>query len=625
MPQCHVLNMCVKELLSKMKHKHKLYETMRELSLQPKMKRRVYTKGNIIFEDSDEEETDTGCIVDSVLKMRQTKSSYEFQCKMSKQTIWLQACEIENYEAVFLYLDAKYAHIPSKGDLDVIIGGPPCQSYSSANRFRNAEAPLDDARNQLVISFIDIVEFLQPKYILIENVPNMLNSSGVLDAIYNNLNRIGFTTEISVLASMHYGLPQTRARSFIWGARDLHPLPHYPPHTHACRNVYHVLRNDIKHMLTNYPQLLDSGPLPQVTVRDLITDLPKFHGGGQVQAQDYDMEPLTVYQERMRSPNHKVTDHDSYDPSSNTLTRERMNAVPLIPGANYKDMPVEVLEKFTQESIDYRKDRCYARMIFFGMFCTVTTTINPASEPIMHPRQRRVFSVREFARAQGFPDWFEFRGNQKKRYKQIGNAVPVILSQRLAEKLMSSHLDFLVKERKAHKQDHLELAECIVDTLSKNLDKIKDRVVDEQEFAKLIAKLPEYLRDPSAEEVKERRGDWDEKMTHIGKRAHEDVKQRKQKKRPRRVELEEEDETTEEEEEEEYGDDDDDEDEDDGDRSPPIIFEDENEEAEEEDDEDERKQIVIYSSESENEVQEIKPRRKIIIEQEPSSDEEMYF
>jgi DNA-cytosine methyltransferase len=536
MPNAHVLNMDVISLIGKMKKKEELMKKIQDLSYMPKMRRNTFKKGAVEFDDSDEEVEESGVQISEVTDMRRND---EFLCTLVDDDNdiethqWLQAREIENFEPVFEFVRKKYAGIPSKGDIQVVVGGPPCQAFSSANRYKNTANPMKEERNNLVLRFIDIVEFLQPWYVLIENVPNMLNSNGVLDVIRENLTRIGYKSEVSVLAAYHFGLPQTRARSFIWASRGKYPLPHYPSPTHACRSVGTIIHNDIRHLLGSYPKLHDSGPLPQVTVRDFITDLPKFSNSGKQEAQLYAIQPRTVYQERMRSPSGTVTDHESFLPGPGTLSRLRMNSVPLIPGANYQDMPVEVLEGFSKSSINYRKKRCYARATWFGMFVTVTTTINMASEPILHPRQRRVFSVRELARAQGFPDWFEFCGTMLARYRQIGNAVPVVLSQRLGEKLMSAHLHYLLERGT---KDYAPKPQILSDLIKTLLSGCSLRVSDEREpaqdmFETLIEELPEELRDPLDHEIAERYKNWHEKEKYIGLRAPEQDKRGKKKKR----------------------------------------------------------------------------------------------
>jgi DNA-cytosine methyltransferase len=520
MPETIALNTDINTLLKKVQKKQSYLEIFRELSLRLcRNKKHIYK-------------------IDQVLDIEQEDDSYKFLCTLqdSDHEEWLSSDMIADWEPIFIWLDKKFPNIPSRGEIDVLIGGPPCQSFSSANRFRHNGSPFSDKRNQLVISFVEFVTILQPQYILIENVTNMLNSPGVFNEIKSRLGKLGYEIEASVLLATHYGLPQTRARTFIWGARDKNVLPHYPKHTHACRNVTTLIKNTIRRFLTSYPQLKDSGPLPQVTIRDIISDLPSFNGGGTRAQQPYTSPPQTKYQERLRMKPDKeqlthVTDHDSFRcVSRKSLIQERMDSVPLIPGANYKDLPLKVLEKLSQSTINFRKERCLARATWFGMFATVVTTMNPQSEPVLHPTQKRLFSVRELARAQGFPDWFKFCGPMKSRIKQVGNAVPVIIAQRLGEQLMRSHSNYLASIGKFEKQDPQHIIYHIKDTIEGILQgkQINDeRIIDNEELNRLMRPLPEDIRDPTDEEINKRQKEWKFKKHHVGKYAWDKKKKRK--------------------------------------------------------------------------------------------------
>lgn len=107
-----------------------------------------------------------------------------------------------------------------QGDVDVICGGPPCQGISGYNRHRNVSAPLDDERNRQIIVFMDVVEFLRPKYVLMENVPDILRFDKASLGRYalSRLVHVRYQARLGILAAGCYGLPQFRLRVFILGA-----------------------------------------------------------------------------------------------------------------------------------------------------------------------------------------------------------------------------------------------------------------------------------------------------------------------------------------------------------------------------------------------------------------------
>lgn len=108
-----------------------------------------------------------------------------------------------------------------KGDADVICGGPPCQGISGFNRFRNRNNPLQDEKNKQLIVFMDVVKFLKPKFVLMENVVDILKFADGFLGRYamGRLIEMNYQTRIGMLAAGAYGLPQFRMRVFLWGAR----------------------------------------------------------------------------------------------------------------------------------------------------------------------------------------------------------------------------------------------------------------------------------------------------------------------------------------------------------------------------------------------------------------------
>ncbi len=517
MPNTRIIQMDIVELLEKMREKEALMKRLYQLASLPKKKR----ANAELVSDSDEEceIVETGTIVEKVTGMLDNS---KFFCTIKhpsgkiEKKVLLHAQEIANFDTVFEFVQKRTVDIPSKGDVQVVVGGPPCQEYSTANRKKKK----DSVNSSMLFRFIDVVQILQPAYVLIENVPNMINM--VLGDIQEKFKSIGYKSKVAVLAAFHFGLPQTRARSFIWCARGNYPLPLYPKSTHACRHVNTVIHREIKRCISTYPRLEHSGPLPQVTIRDLVSDLANLPSNNH--EQPYTTAPATVYQERMRNPTGKVTCHDCVQFKKNSLGAMRLKAIPPIPGASIRDMPLEVV-KCLPKSTDCYRQNAYSRQTWFGMFITVRTTLNMQVGPVIHPTKRRLFTVRELARAQGFPDWFDFCGSLVDRYRQVGNAVPVILAQRLGEQLMSAHMSYL-RGRREYDQTADSLTEQMATILKDCYAKaLNTREPDIEAFEELIKDIPIELQDPLDDEIEDRQSGWEERLKHIG--ANEKGKKRK--------------------------------------------------------------------------------------------------
>lgn len=111
--------------------------------------------------------------------------------------------------------------ISSQGDVDVICGGPPCQGISGFNRFRNKDAPLEDEKNHQLVVYMDIIDYLKPKYVLMENVVDILKFAGGFLGRHaiGRLVAMNYQARLGMMAAGYYGLPQHRMRVFLWGAQ----------------------------------------------------------------------------------------------------------------------------------------------------------------------------------------------------------------------------------------------------------------------------------------------------------------------------------------------------------------------------------------------------------------------
>lgn len=264
------------------------------------------------------------------------------------------------------------------GEIDVILGGPPCQGFSIAGK-RQA----DDPRNQLIDAYIDIVKQLNPKAVLIENVPNILNMADgkFRDSITENLEKLGFSVSIEKLNSADFGVPQNRKRVFFFGLKNQHF------------------------------ELEKMHALSTVTCKDAISDLPDFDLDN---GADYVNEALSSYQKELRRGssgvwNHILTNHSDQ-------TKEIISLVP--DGGNYKDLPTQLQ---STRKVNIAWTRFSSSKPSF--------TIDTGHRHHFHYEFNRIPTVRESARLQSFPDSFIFYGSKTSQYRQVGNAVPPLLAK----------------------------------------------------------------------------------------------------------------------------------------------------------------------------------------------------
>ncbi len=303
----------------------------------------------------------------------------------------------------------------------VIVGGSPCQGFSSIRPFRNVER--HDPRNNLAEEFCRIVHELQPEWIVFENVVGMLthNKGQTLRAIIGAFEEIGYRTSYKVLNAAYYGLPQRRERLIIVGNRQGKPFKWNQP-THWCE---HRSMAGKQEFVLKPPERLFSQELkPAITINEAIHDLPPVKAGERAIAYQENIE-LTSYETFIRNQAHQLTMHEATDHSARMLEIIRQA------GANiYALPPGTVTSGFSS---------CYSRLNPEEPSVTLTVNfVHPASNRCIHPTQDRALTPREGARLQGFFDTFEFIGTRSQIVKQIGNAVPPLLGRIIAQGILES-------------------------------------------------------------------------------------------------------------------------------------------------------------------------------------------
>lgn len=279
--------------------------------------------------------------------------------------------------------------------VDVIIGGPPCQGFSQKGQRKT----INDERNFLFKYFVAVVDFVRPRYFVMENVPNLLTAENgyFKEEIIDLFEGLGYTLSTDTLNAADYGVPQNRRRAVIIGKQGESAIA--------------------------MPRPLDY----KVTIWDAISDLAYLNSGEGVEWDSYRYPPQSEYQRMMREGsdnlyNHKATKHSE-------LAIERLKMIP--PNRGKEVLPKEHLTKSIYSGT-------WTRMVKDEISVTITTRFDtPSSGKFTHPFLHRAITVREAARIQSFPDTFHFIGTKSSQMKQVGNAVPPLLAKAIATVVMN--------------------------------------------------------------------------------------------------------------------------------------------------------------------------------------------
>lgn len=303
-----------------------------------------------------------------------------------------------------------------RGEVDVIVGGPPCQGYSVYNHQRG----VNDPRAGLFREYLRIVKGVQPRWLVMENVTGITSiaGGGIVQEIIEGLNSLGYRVEMKILKAEEYGVPQERRRIFFIATRMNSPIL-FPEPTHG------------------------PGLQPFVTVWDAISDLPKLENGDKSPARPYAKAPQNGYQAMLRGKEKIVENHSASRLSS--VNEERMRHIP--PGGSWRDIPFKLLPAGMRKAKRSDHTKRYGRPRKTDLSCTVLTKCDVHWGAYIHPVQDRSFTVREAARLQAFPDFFVFKGSSTEQYVQVGNAVPPLLGKCVAEALLCADKMVLAPKR----------------------------------------------------------------------------------------------------------------------------------------------------------------------------------
>ena len=328
------------------------------------------------------------------------------------------------------------SEIIGEEEVDLVIGGPPCQSFSTVGRRRF------DEKARLYTEYIRMLKIIRPKMFLFENVKGMLSMKAQIPAIDDNGNPIfddngesitqpgGLIVDIikdnfahlddelgytlvgkQVLDAVDYGVPQHRERVFLVG-----------------------VRNDIQDQINwQYPDATHgNNKLPYLTICEAISDLPELQEGES--ADTYTNPTKNSYQTIMRGNNQILTQH--FCGTHNEKLRKIIEAVPQGKGRHYINSLVDrgKLPELCRLTSGYANT--YGRLVENKPCTTITNNMcTPSALRCIHYTQNRELTPREGARIQSFPDWFTFCGKKSHVTTQIGNAVPPLLAMAMARRI----------------------------------------------------------------------------------------------------------------------------------------------------------------------------------------------
>jgi len=333
---------------------------------------------------------------------------------------WALETHAHNFEGPALKLDLgapsiRDALVELLGGLtiDLIAGGPPCQPFSRAGRSKIrslvelGKRDREDPRQQLWDAFLDVVERVKPRAVLMENVPDMAlgDDMAVVRIMMGRLEAIGYEVDARIVDAWLHGVPQHRQRLILVGTRGADF--HWPT------------------------------PTERVSLREAIADLPKLtvradHRLG-AEVMPYD-GPLGDFSRQARK--HSLGDDASvvYDHVTRAVRADDLEAFRLMrPGTLYSELPAR-LQRYRADIFDDK----YNRLDWDDLCRSITAHIAKDGYWYIHPDQHRTLTVREAARIQTFPDHFRFAGARSHQFAQIGNAVPPALAESIGSALIAA-------------------------------------------------------------------------------------------------------------------------------------------------------------------------------------------
>jgi len=284
-----------------------------------------------------------------------------------------------------------------KGNPVIVFGGPPCQGFSISNRRTNNR---ENRQNWLYKEFLRIVRNIKPDWVVFENVTGLLEMEKgcFFRSIISDFNDSGYECSHMTLLATDFGVPQKRSRLFIIGSRKG------------------------KKINVERPEAF-----PHVTVKEAISDLPVLENGAREDILPYAYPAKSEYAESMRKSLKVCSGHLVSKNAGYVIERYKY----IRPGENWEAIPAELMQNYIDRT------RCHTG-IYYRLQKDMPSIVigNYRKNMLIHPEQDRGLSVREAARIQSFPDWYQFMGSIGFQQQQVGNAVPPLLAKAVFEKIV---------------------------------------------------------------------------------------------------------------------------------------------------------------------------------------------
>lgn len=301
--------------------------------------------------------------------------------------------------------------------IDGIIGGPPCQAYSTVGRAKNKQKKSTDKRIYLYKHYLDFLQRYNPQFFVFENVKGLLSFKDIdgellFPQIMADFNKCGYSVECQVINANEYGICQKRERLILVG-----------------------VRNDLcikKPFFSQLSLYKERAPV----LKDLLQDLPAIQAGGRSDKYQGENTNEIVRKYIRKDGEYILTQHSARPHNRNDLEIYKVVLNAKLKGKmlKYIDLPQKLR---THSNLTSFLDR-FKALDYNSPSHTVVAHICKDGHYYIHPdlKQNRSITVREAARIQGFPDNFYFEHSRTAAFKQIGNAVPPILSRKIAKAIL---------------------------------------------------------------------------------------------------------------------------------------------------------------------------------------------
>jgi DNA (cytosine-5)-methyltransferase 1 len=311
------------------------------------------------------------------------------------------------------------------GPFDIVVGGPPCQGFSSAGK-----RALDDDRNKLVLAFLRAIEITNPKIFVMENVTGFktFQNGKIHKEVIDFAKKLGYQVRSAIVLASLSGVPQRRKRFLLVGSKvgafkfpgELE-LPYDD-------NLFDSNEFSLEKFFIQKPE----DGKEKWTFNDATSDLPSLKAGEKLEK--YKSAPKNDLQKYFREGSEKPLDHFAVGHRDYFI--ELLSYIPQ--GKSALDPEVQkLIPKKLRPKSGFKNS--YQRIIGDAPSPTITRNFTtPSSANCIHPSQDRALSIREGARCQSFPDWFYFLGTTDEKRLQIGNAVPPLLGKAIGESILNS-------------------------------------------------------------------------------------------------------------------------------------------------------------------------------------------